>query len=860
MLEECMFWCYYVDMGVKEEKKDKYVISLSVRELVEFIFRSGDIDNRRAVSPEKAMQEGSRLHRMLQRSMGEGYTAEVLLKFDYVTDRYLLHIEGRADGIIDESNSRSEEPSLTANQISLNQYLTNEEYPQITIDEIKTVHRKLERIKEPVPVHLAQAKVYAYIYALQNKLPYIRVRMTYCNVETEELKYFFEEYSWDEIREWFEQLMKDYGKWADRNFEWHELRQSTIEEMQFPFTYREGQKQLVSYVYQTISEKKKLFLEAPTGVGKTISTIFPALKTMGEGKTDRIFYLTARTITRAVAENTLDILRERGLKLKSAVITAKEKICINEKPECNPDACKAAKGHFDRVNDAIYEALIGYDSLDRETISRIAAEHNICPFEFSLDLCLFSDMIICDYNYVFDPHVYLRRFFSEGGSSGAVFLVDEAHNLVDRGREMYSAELYKEDFLEMKRTIEHAMVALTGEEEDKGRKKDKKKFIKGLPLLPKLIRNLEKCNKEMLKVKRECENAKLLDEIDSFAGYVEALNTACMQFLDEEENTGLRDELLEFWFKLGHFLLIYEKLDENYRIYARMNDENRFLIRLFCVNPGKNLEECVQRGVSGIFFSATLLPIQYFKKLLGGNENDYEAYAKSAFDKNRLGVFIDREVTSKYSKRSDNMYLNIASHIYETVQVNPGNYIVFSPSFIYMEKLYAGFEKFLIQNDEIECIRQKEKMSEEERESFLSRFMSTKYELTCGLNQDLTKSLVGFCVLGGIFAEGIDLREDALIGSIIIGTGMPMVGFEKEVIKDFFGEKGFDYAYRIPGMNRVLQAAGRVIRTEEDKGIVMLMDERFLDRSYQRMFPREWSGFSVISGRNITDALESFWF
>ena len=291
-----------------------------------------------------------------------------------------------------------------------------------------------------------------------------------------------------------------------------------------------------------------------------------------------------------------------------------------------------------------------------------------------------------------------------------------------------------------------------------------------------------------------------------------------------------------------------------------MNDENRFLIRLFCVTPGKSLEECVERGVSGIFFSATLLPIQYFKKLLGGNENDYEAYAKSAFDKNRLGVFIDRDVTSRYSKRSNDMYRDIAGHIYETMQVNPGNYIVFSPSFSYMEKLYAEFEKYLIQNDEVECIKQSEKMSEEERESFLSRFMSTKNALTDGLNQDLTKTLAGFCVLGGIFSEGIDLREDALIGSFIIGTGMPMVGFEKEVIKDFFGEKGFDYAYRIPGMNRVLQAAGRVIRTEEDRGIVLLMDERFLDRSYQRMFPREWSGFSVIGGRNITDALEAFWF
>ena len=850
-------------MGANEEKNGKYLISLSVRELVEFVFRSGDIDNRRTVSPEKAMQEGSRLHRMIQRSMGEGYTPEVMLKYDHISENYIVHIEGRADGIIDESNSKTEEPSLTANQISLNQYLINEELPQITIDEIKTVHRKLERIKEPVPVHLAQAKVYAYIYALQNKLPFIRVRMTYCNVETEELKYFFEEYAWEEIKEWFDKLMKDYEKWADRNFEWYQKRQASIEEMQFPFEYRDGQKQLVSYVYQTISEKKKLFLEAPTGVGKTISTIFPALKTMGEGKTDRIFYLTARTITRAVAENTLDILRRNGLKLKATVITAKEKICSNDKTDCNPDSCSLAKGHFDRVNDAIYEALTMYDELDRETISRVAAEHRVCPFEFSLDLCLFSDLIICDYNYVFDPHVYLRRFFGDGGNSGGVFLVDEAHNLVDRGREMYSAELIKEDILEMKRLLEHSMLSI-GTDEESGvkekRKERKNRAVKGMSLIPKLIRNLDKCNREMLKIKRETENARILDNVDSFVGYVEALNTSCMQFLDEEENTGLREELLEFWFKIGHFLLIFERLDENYRIYAKLNEENHFLIRLFCVNPGKNLEECVNRGVSAVFFSATLLPIQYFKRLLGGNENDYEAYAKSAFDKNRLGVFVDREVTSKYSKRSDQMYLSMAMHIYETIQVNPGNYIVFSPSFAYMEKLYAAFEKLLIQNQEIECILQKEKMSEEERESFLSRFMSPENAISDGLNQDLTKILVGFCVLGGIFSEGIDLREDALIGSIIIGTGMPMVGFEKEVIKEFFGEKGFDYAYRIPGMNRVLQAAGRVIRTEEDKGIVLLMDERFLDRSYQRMFPREWSGFSVVGSRNLNAMLEGFWF
>ena len=860
-------FCYasIVSMGADNEQvtikelnetvvKPSFVIPISVRQLVEFMLRSGDIDNRRTMSPEKAMQEGSRLHRKLQRSQGPEYSAEVMLRYEYVTENYVVRIEGRADGIINESLARPQEPDIQANQISLNQYLINEEFDQITIDEIKCVHRKLDRMTAPEPVHLAQAKVYAYIYALQNKLPLIRVRMTYCNAETEELKYFFEEYAWNEIRDWFEDLMQGYRKWADFAFAWRETRQISIGGLEFPFSYREGQRQLAVYVYQTIRERKKLFLEAPTGVGKTVTTLFPAIKAMGENLTDRIFYLTAKTITRTVACDTLQIMRRQGLRLKSIEITAKEKICPLEKTECNPEACPYAKGHFDRINDAIYDAIMNYDGMDRDTVSEISEKHRVCPFELSLDLSLFCDTIICDYNYAFDPHVALKRYFADGNSGEYTFLVDEAHNLVDRGRDMYSAALFKEDFLSLKRVLNEVT-----EKAANGELKSKKK-TKGIPLLFKVIRGLDKCNREMLRLKRDCEKVNVLGEIDAFAGLVQGLNTSLTEFLEEEENTGVKDEVLEFYFLIGHFLTIYEKLDENYRIYTELMEDGKFMLKLLCVDPGKNLAECMAKGRSSILFSATLLPIQYYKKLLGGENTDYEVYAKSSFNRDKLGVFIGRDVTSKYSRRNEKTYFNIARHISEIVSVKEGNYMIFFPSFAFMKEVQQCYEQYFLEEGVTECISQKERMNESEREEFLSRFVKTGLVLPEAAGKTrVPDTLLGFCVLGGIFSEGIDLKEDALIGSIIIGVGFPQICSEREIIKEFFDEKGFDYAYRYPGMNKVLQAAGRVIRTEKDQGIVALLDERFLEYSYQRMFPREWQGFSVTNVNGIGDAVSAFW-
>lgn len=852
-------------------------VRISVRNLVEFILRSGDIDNRRSGAADNAMQEGSRLHRLIQKRMGADYEPEVFLRYVYETEHYPIVVEGRADGIITAQSG------------------------EVTVDEIKTTWKDVSRMKEPVPVHLAQARVYAAIYGLQHDREDMRIRMSYCNVDTEELQYFYEEHTTEWLKQWFFDLLLQYRKWADYEYEWKQKRQESIKALVFPFTYREGQKDLAAYVYQTIYHKKKLFIEAPTGVGKTISTIFPTVKAMGSGMIDKIFYLTAKTITRTVAENTFSLLRERGLQFKSVILTAKDKICFMEETECNSEYCSYAKGHYDRINAAVYDLLMHESSFSREVIEEYAEKHHVCPFEFCLDMSLFADGVIGDYNYVFDPHVYLKRFFGEGASGSYAFLVDEAHNLLERGREMYSASLYKEAFLELKREIKEtreqrrgkkflsATVAVSEPESDfDGADIDEADMLsyqlngtepvnktelrvssfghnsRIIEFAPKLEKQLEKCNKELLAMKRECEELQVMETIDSFVQSLIRLHDTIDKYLDENDDNPIRKKILDFFFEISHFLDIYERVDDNYVVYTQMGEG--FLLKLFCVNPSVNLQECMARGRSTILFSATLLPIQYYKKLLGGTPEDYEVYAKSVFQPDKRALYVGNDVTSKYTRRSSAEFYRIAQYIHEIVRMRHGNYMVFFPSYHFMEQVYVCYsENFL--DEETECIVQDGSMREADREAFLARFegnpdcdfgvirMEIETEEDC-------KNLIGFCVMGGIFSEGIDLKHDSLIGVIIVGTGLPQVCSERELLKQFFderGENGFDYAYRFPGMNKVLQAAGRVIRTSEDVGIIALLDERFLQYAYRQLFPREWDNLEVVTVDTVAKRVEWFW-
>lgn len=781
------------------ERETEQVIRLSVRSLVEFILREGDIDNRTTGSMEKdAMQQGSRIHRKIQRRMGSEYRPEVSLKEQFPCDGFFLQLEGRADGIFVESE-------------------------ETWIDEIKAVYRELRYIEQPVGVHLAQAKCYAYIYASQKQMTDIGVQMTYCNIETEEVKQFRERYSLEELEQWIGELIHQYEKWAKYEMEWKQMRNASIQECQFPFSYREGQRELVHSVYRSILRKKKLFIQAPTGVGKTMATIFPAVRAVGENLGEKIFYLTAKTITRTVAEQAFHTLREQGLKFQVITLTAKEKICFCEQTECNPDACPYAKGHFDRVNDAVYDLITSAQELTREVLEAQAKAYQVCPFEMALDVSLWVDGVICDYNYVFDPNAHLKRFFAEDGEKNYLFLIDEAHNLVERGREMYSAGLYKEDLLSIKRLVRH---------QD-----------------PKLAKRLEECNKLFLELKRECESYRILDSVSIIALKLMNVLVELERYLEEQPLGDKREEILNFYFQVRAFLNIHDLLDDNYIIYSELESGGRFLVKLLCVNPAVNLQKFLEQGRSTVFFSATLLPIQYYKKLLSVETDDYAIYAHSSFPLEHRLVLLGTDVSTKYTMRGREMYERFADYILQTVMAKKGNYMVFFPSYRFMEDVYKYFQ--VKQTEEVDSVIQSQYMNEEARELFLEAFEENR---EC--------SLVGFCVMGGIFSEGIDLTEDKLIGAIIVGTGIPQVCNDREIIKGYFDARkmsGFDYAYLYPGMNKVLQSAGRVIRTEQDKGVILLLDERFMTRRYQDIFPREWADVERCRLGNVQEKLEHFW-
>lgn len=780
-----------------EQKKQ---VRISVRALVEFVLRSGDIDNRRSGAAQKdAMAAGTRIHKKIQKRMGGNYRAEVPLKYtalDEEEDIELL-VEGRADGIFEEDGI-------------------------VTIDEIKGVYMDLERLTEPVAVHMAQAMCYGYFYCCDRDLDGVRIQLTYCNMETEEIRRFHEDRSKEELEVWFRSVIHEYFKWA-RYLCHHELqRNQSISGLEFPFPYREGQRDLAVAVYKTISRKKRLFIQAPTGIGKTLSTIFPAVQAMGAGKASKVFYLTAKTITRTVAEEAFRILRSRGLVFTAVTITAKEKLCPMEKAECNPEACPYAKGHFDRVNEAVFDILHLEQEMDRETVLRYAEKYRVCPFEFCLDISSWTDGIICDYNYVFDPNVRLKRYFADGASGDYLFLVDEAHNLVSRAREMYSASVYKEDFLEVKRII-------------KGKS-------------PRLERQLDRCNKLLLSMKRECGDWQLLEDVTGLTAGIMTAFSYMETFMEEFPEFPERETVLDFYFCLRDFLNVYEELDGHYRIYEENREDGSFLVRLFCVDPSRLLSRCMDQGASIILFSATLLPVRYYKTLLSGNQEDYAVYVNSPFpEENRL-LMVAEDVSSRYTRRSPSEYRKVADYIRIVTQSRPGNYMVFFPSYQYMDEIEEILEEEPLKTD---LLVQGQGMGEAEKTEFLEEF-----------EKERSHSLAAFCVMGGVFSEGIDLKEERLIGVIVVGTGLPMVCVEQEVLKGYFDEteeKGFDFSYQYPGMNKVLQAAGRVIRTPGDRGVILLLDDRFLRRDHLELFPREWEHFQVVNRGNAARCLEDFW-
>ena len=779
---------------------DRSTIRISVRNLVEFVMRGGDIDNRRTSSAEKdAMQAGSRMHRKIQKRQGADYHAEVSMKHRVEQEDYQILVEGRADGIIEAVSG-------------------------VTIDEIKCVYMDIRQLEEPLPVHLAQALCYGYMYCCDHEnVNTITIQITYCNLETEEIRRLKQDKTREELETWFQGLIHEYLKWAEYLYRHTLRRDESLRELEFPYKYRAGQKELAVSVYRALASKRNLFIQAPTGIGKTLSVVYPSLKSMGNGNGEKLFYLTAKTITRSVAENCFFLLRERGMLFTTVTITAKEKLCPLEKTECNPDVCPYAKGHFDRVNDAVFDILHEQQGITRKIILDYAEKYQVCPFEFCLDISSWADGIICDYNYVFDPNARLKRYFADGNQGDYLFLIDEAHNLVSRAREMFSACLVKEDILLVKKII-------------KGRSR-------------KLERELERCNRNLLELKRESAEYRVLPDANLLASNLLGVMGEFDSFLEEEKEFLERELVLQFYFDLRHFLNMYDGLDDHYRIYTELGEDGNFRLYLFCIDPSRCLNACLEKGIAGIFFSATMIPVMYYKKLLSGNPEDFAVYANSPFDREKRLILVAKDVSSRYTRRNKAEFGKVADYIMMLAQSHVGNYMVFFPSYRYMEVVeqilderYDGSFRWQMQT---------KRMTEEEREEFLALFEEKREQ-----------SFVGLCVLGGIFSEGIDLKAERLEGTIIVGTGLPMVCSEQEILMQYFadqGENGYDYAYQYPGMNKVLQAAGRVIRTAQDRGVILLLDDRFLRPEIQDLFPREWTEYGLVTRETVGGWLKHFW-
>lgn len=757
--------------------KDKIIIKDSVRGIIEYILKQGSIDDR-YIGSTRAL-EGTLAHQKLQSNnekIYSNYKKEVKLQKEFQIDNVILIVDGRADGIIIEGKD-------------------------VYIEEIKSTMKSLILIDEDYnELHWAQAKFYAYIYSKQNTLNNIKVRLSYFNLETEEVKSFDKEFNIEDLESFVFEIINEYKKWVLLKSELLTMRNESIKSLKFPFdNYRKGQKELAIACFNTIKEKAVLFAQAPTGIGKTISTIFPAVKSLGESRGDRIVYLTAKTITRTVAEESVRKLKDKSLKCKSITLTAKEKICFKEKSSCNPENCEYALNYYDKVNNVIFNILKEEDTFTREKIEEYAKKEKLCPFELSLDLSLWCDLIICDYNYAFDPRARLKRFFEDDVGNN-VLLVDEGHNLVDRSRSMFSAEIYKDKILKAS------------------------KVIKGKA--PNLFKALNAINKYLIEIRKELQEAEVnslykKDEYKDLYKLLRIFMKECDEYLVKSANTEGYDEIKDLYFEIRAFVSISELYSKEYVTLVEIN-KNDVKIKLFCVNPSKNLSKIVQGSYSTIIFSATLTPINYYIDLLGGDDKSYRMKLPSPFKKENLKIY-GKPLNMRFKHRENNID-TVCNLIYNFKEEEMGNYMVFLPSYQYLNKIFERYKE-LYGDKNIIC--QGEVLTEEQRELFLNSFK-------------IDSNILAFCVIGGVFSEGIDLPGKRLIGSIIVGVGFPKISNEGDIIKDYYEEKGFDYAYIYPGINKIMQAVGRVIRTETDKGRILLIDDRYYTLKYRSLLPREW--------------------
>lgn len=777
---------------------DNKTIVLSVHQLVDFLLRSGDIDNR--VFNRSSMQEGTLLHALYQSKQGSNYLSEIPLSYTFSISDIAIKLEGRADGIIKNKD-------------------------EYIVDEIKTTVDDLSHFKnENIEWHLGQAKCYAYMFAKENNLDHIGVRLTYIRQGDIKDK-LIDNYSFDisVLEDYIYDLLDQYIDFYKILENIRKERDASLANMEFPFKkYRKGQKELAKYVYAISKNGGRLFVEAPTGIGKTMSTLYPYLKSMEDDEKAKIFYLTAKTSGKENAHKAYTILHDQGLKAKSILITAKDKICLSKGSSCNPDDCPYAKGYYNKISNIIRHTILSYDDIDYSLIMKIAKENEVCPFELELDLSLFVDLIICDYNYLYDPVSYMKRYFDEDSSS-YLALVDEAHNLIDRSKEMYSADISYKEFLEAKKSI----------------RKIKNPKLK--TIFAKMKKMFDGINEKYT------EEYNIIGNIDEADYKIINAFQEKIKEISKSDNKDINKETLNFYLSVLRFLKIYELVDEHYLIYI-YHDLNETKIRLYCIDASYFLNSVSKRIKSMVYFSATLSPIDYYINTLGGDkDNDPRLLLESPFNPDNLSILIAPKISIKYKNR-DSSISEVNKFIDTFIKGKVGNYLIYLPSYEYLNKL----KKIQTQDENINYFYQEKEMSELDKESFLSNFVSNP-----------KSSNVGFAIIGGAFSEGIDLVSDRLIGVIIVGIGLPKINFESDQMLEYYNNhelNGYSYAYLYPGMNKVMQAIGRVIRSEDDKGMVLLIDERYSLNQYRKLFKSEWKNYQIVlNEEDLTNAIKKFY-
>ena len=823
-------------------------IHLPIRQLVEFLLRTGSIDSR-FTGFDRAL-EGARIHRKLQKAAGEDYQAEVFLSAERQAEGLTFLLEGRADGIFTDGSGTT------------------------VIDEIKTTAVPFEAITEDMnPCHWAQGMVYGAIYCSRQSLPELNVQLTYYQIDTDQIIRFVRHFSAPELEQFLHKLLCQYAPWARRQLDWAARRSQSLAALPFPFAqYRPGQRALAGEVYRACRAGRdadhkggsRLFCQAPTGIGKTMSVLFPALRAMGEGSGEKLFYLTARNTTQAAAEDAIARLRTAApeLALRSVTLTAKEKVCLHPDteghPACLPELCPYANGYYDRIKGALSALLDDTGSFDRAALAGAAKRFSVCPFELGLDLSEWCDVVIGDYNYLFDPVVHLKRFFDTSGDW--LFLIDEAHNLPDRARAMYSARFCKSSLTDAKRTLGKGKSALKTAltKADKAMREARQACVRlaprrhaedapGEPAQTSLLPESDAPAFALPEPLYAQDGTVFLQELPAaLLTPLRAVQAPLQAWLEDNPEADAHPQMLELYFAVQDLVRAAERYDSHFvtQLTARGSELE---LQLLCLDPALFVDANLSTGRSAALFSATLTPPAYYRSVLGCA--DARAVAlESPFPAGNLGLFCLPGISTRYRDRERSVQ-SVSDALARLAQSRVGNYLAFFPSYAYLRQVQ---EDFAARYPGISTLVQESGLDDAARAAFLARF-----------EPDPAHTLLGFAVMGGIFGEGVDLAGDRLIGCAIVGVGLPQVNPRQEMLRRYYDAQngaGFDYAYRYPGMNKVLQAAGRVIRTPEDKGVVLLLDDRFAKPDYQRLFPLHWKHLQYLPGpAALETALAAFW-